>query len=166
MYDARRGLGPVLRREARPALAGLIAAGVSFGITEIFAGLISGGPSLIIAVGSGVIDLFAEVRQGLRHRGLWCQRQARAPHFHRRDRSGPGRGGRGGRNPKVLDRAGRICGLWHRGRNCRNRGAAALARAGVDRRAAGDLRRHVDAGDAAETVAIGRDAAAPRVTLG
>ena len=57
MYDARSGLGPVLRREARPALAGLIAAGVSFGITEIFAGLISGGPSLIIAVGSGVIDL-------------------------------------------------------------------------------------------------------------
>lgn len=57
MYDARRGLGPVLRREARPALAGLIAAGVSFGITEIFAALISGGPSLIIAVGSGVIDL-------------------------------------------------------------------------------------------------------------
>ena len=57
MYDARRGLGPVLKREARPALAGLIAAGVSFGITEIFAALISGGPSLIIAVGSGVIDL-------------------------------------------------------------------------------------------------------------
>ena len=57
MYDARKGLGPVLRREARPALAGLIAAAVSFGITEIFAGLISGGPSLIIAVGSGVIDL-------------------------------------------------------------------------------------------------------------
>ena len=57
MYDARKGLGPVLKREARPALAGLIAAGVSFGITEIFAGLISGGPSLIIAVGSGVIDL-------------------------------------------------------------------------------------------------------------
>lgn len=57
MYDARKGLGPVLRREARPALAGLIAAGVAFGITEIFAGLISGGPSLIIAVGSGVIDL-------------------------------------------------------------------------------------------------------------
>ena len=57
MYDARKGFGPVLRREALPALAGLIAAGVSFGITEIFAGLISGGPSLIIAVGSGVIDL-------------------------------------------------------------------------------------------------------------
>ena len=57
MYDARKGLGPVLRREVRPALAGVIAAGVSFGVTEIFAGLISGGPSLIIAVGSGVIDL-------------------------------------------------------------------------------------------------------------
>ncbi len=57
MYDARTGIGQLLRREARPALAGALAAALAFGATELFAGLVTGGPSLIVAVGGSVIDL-------------------------------------------------------------------------------------------------------------
>ena len=41
---------------ARPALAGIIAAGAALGIGELFAGLISGDPSLLVAVGGLIID--------------------------------------------------------------------------------------------------------------
>jgi DMSO/TMAO reductase YedYZ molybdopterin-dependent catalytic subunit len=45
------------RRLAAPALAGAIAAGVSMAVAELVAGVVSGAPSLIIAIGSLVVDL-------------------------------------------------------------------------------------------------------------
>ena len=45
------------RRLAAPALAGAIAAGVSMAVAELLAGVVAGAPSLIIAIGSLIIDL-------------------------------------------------------------------------------------------------------------
>ncbi len=50
---ARRGGAP-----AWPAaVAGAVAAGLAIGVAELFAGLVGGAPSLVIAIGSSVIDL-------------------------------------------------------------------------------------------------------------
>ena len=50
---ARRGGAP-----AWPAaVAGAVAAGLAIGVAELFAGLVGGAPSLVIAIGSLVIDL-------------------------------------------------------------------------------------------------------------
>ncbi len=40
-----------------PALAGALAAGVAIAVAELFAGLVQGAPSLVIAIGSLVISL-------------------------------------------------------------------------------------------------------------
>ena len=45
------------RRFGAPALAGAIAAGVSMAVAELIAGVVSGAPSLVIAIGALVIDL-------------------------------------------------------------------------------------------------------------
>jgi len=46
-----------IRTIAAPALAGAVAAGVSIAVAELIAGLVDGAPSLVIAIGSLVIDL-------------------------------------------------------------------------------------------------------------
>ncbi len=46
-----------LTRQLMPATAGLIGAGVALAVSEIYAGVISGGPSLVVAVGALLIDL-------------------------------------------------------------------------------------------------------------
>ena len=46
-----------LRTLAAPALAGAIAAGVAIAISELFAGFVSGAPSLVTGIGQLVIDL-------------------------------------------------------------------------------------------------------------
>jgi DMSO/TMAO reductase YedYZ molybdopterin-dependent catalytic subunit len=50
------------RSELRPsagwaALAGLVAGGLGVGVAELIAGLVPGAPSLVLAIGSGVIEL-------------------------------------------------------------------------------------------------------------
>ena len=45
------------RRFVAPALAGAVAAGVSMAVAELIAGVVSGAPSLILAIGALVIDL-------------------------------------------------------------------------------------------------------------
>ena len=45
------------RRFVAPALAGAIAAGVSMAVGELIAGVVSGAPSLVLAIGSLIIDL-------------------------------------------------------------------------------------------------------------
>jgi DMSO/TMAO reductase YedYZ molybdopterin-dependent catalytic subunit len=47
----------IWRRFGAPALAGAIAAGVSMAVGELIAGLVSGAPSLVIAIGALIIDL-------------------------------------------------------------------------------------------------------------
>src|ERR687895_2310228 len=42
---------------ARAALAGLVAGGLGVGVAELIAGLVPGAPSLVLAIGSGVIEL-------------------------------------------------------------------------------------------------------------
>ena len=49
--------GAPWRRYVAPALAGAIAAGVSMAVAELIAGIVSGAPSLVIAIGALVIDL-------------------------------------------------------------------------------------------------------------
>ncbi len=46
-----------LIRELKPATAGLIGAGIALAASEIYAGVIAGAPSLIVAVGALLIDL-------------------------------------------------------------------------------------------------------------
>jgi DMSO/TMAO reductase YedYZ molybdopterin-dependent catalytic subunit len=41
----------------RAALAGLVAGGLGVGVAELIAGLVPGAPSLVLAIGSGVIEL-------------------------------------------------------------------------------------------------------------
>ena len=41
----------------RAALAGLVAGGLGVGVAEVIAGLVPGAPSLVLAIGSGVIEL-------------------------------------------------------------------------------------------------------------
>ena len=60
MYEVHGGLIHSLKREGRSALAGAIAVGVGFGVSELYSGVITGGPSLIVAVGNAVIDLAPE----------------------------------------------------------------------------------------------------------
>lgn len=55
MYEARRGLVHSLKREGRSALAGAIAVGVGFGVSELYSGVITDGLSLIVAVGNAVM---------------------------------------------------------------------------------------------------------------
>ena len=50
-------VGSRWRRFGAPALAGAIAAGVSMAVAELIAGVVSGAPSLILAIGALVIDL-------------------------------------------------------------------------------------------------------------
>jgi hypothetical protein len=50
------------RSELRPsagwaALAGLVAGGLGVAVAELIAGLVPGAPSLVLAIGSGVIEL-------------------------------------------------------------------------------------------------------------
>ncbi len=46
----------------RPAVAGLLAAGIALGTTELVAGLVPSAPSLVVAIGNGVVELGAGSR--------------------------------------------------------------------------------------------------------
>ena len=46
----------------RPAVAGLVAAAVALGTTELVAGLLPSAPSLVVAIGNGVVELGAGSR--------------------------------------------------------------------------------------------------------
>ena len=49
-----------LRSWARPALAGVLAAGLALGASELVTGIFASGPSLLVAVGNLVIDLIPQ----------------------------------------------------------------------------------------------------------
>ena len=49
-----------LRAWARPALAGLLAAGLALGASELVTGIFASGPSLLVAVGNLVIDVIPQ----------------------------------------------------------------------------------------------------------
>lgn len=53
----RAPAGGPWRRFGAPALAGAVAAGVSMAVAELIAGVVSGSPSLVLAIGALVIDL-------------------------------------------------------------------------------------------------------------
>jgi len=57
----------------RPAIAGVVAVAVSFGVAELLAGLLSTGLSLVVAVGNLIIDISPErvVRFGIRVFGFY-----------------------------------------------------------------------------------------------
>ena len=49
--------GPSDYPRLRGAVAGLVAAAVAIGVSELLAGLVAGAPSLVVAVGQAIIDL-------------------------------------------------------------------------------------------------------------